>query len=371
MPKTFTPYLPNTDLSQHMQTEKLLDCWYMLSNKHLSVLIETNSCRIRGIFTHGKFGRMQKLLYDTRNIDQEYWGFCPRVPRFSSQNHDLRRLDYMPSLSRSNPESVIFDAKEKLLIMRGIPLTTEAYQDEFPLEEIRIQLRGTTIHYSINYCHESWLPGMLGKYYDPPELMSSWYPLYSHFQLDTGKRQAIPYSEDSFSKVAGKTLTLSDLKGRMPEMKIHSASGRCIMTSEKDLSRKGAHRLRTTIQHPLFKDEMKITFTPNPVTLCANPYYHSGEHEIDILSKQKPTLSIGRKKVSVEKVGDEKYKALIQLKKEGTFKLIAKTSQGQSESIVCVLKDPAEAIKKIGDSGMRVFWKKGQLKRKKTSQKRL
>ena len=58
------------------KTEKLLDSWFMLSNHSISVLVDTVKPRIVNIFTHGRYGTLRALLYDSGwNAAMSNWLF--------------------------------------------------------------------------------------------------------------------------------------------------------------------------------------------------------------------------------------------------------------------------------------------------------
>ena len=347
-------FLPTTDLSEYLKTEKLLEGWYMLSNKDISVLIEPISARIRAIYAHGRFGRLQKLLYDTRTISSEGWGFSPVYKSYDSE--------YSPPLYHTSPKKVIFEKKENKLILEEIPCYDKDKKEGPSIQKIEIWLKGHQINYSIIYFPER-MQSRRGMFREPPEISSCWYPLYTHYQGEKSKQiPPIPYSENRFYDIVGKEIVLTDKKGRLPGLKISSNNGYCILSSEKDIVRGNARRLRVFIRQPQLKDQITIKLIPNPITIKANPYYHTGERKIEIYSSVRPEVKINKKRIEAKLVEEGKYTIEADLHSEGKYKITAKSKTGQSELLFYAIGNPLSKIIKMGEAATNIFWRKPPLK---------
>jgi len=338
-------FLPVTDLSEHLKTEKVLEGWYILSNEDISILIESISARIRAIYTHGRFGRLQKLLYDIYNIDQELWGFPPA--------YWLKKTKYTPPLWHALSEKVIFRRQENRLILEGVRTIGEENgrgvresRIEGPaIPRIEIWLKARQIHYTITYFSKEFIENYRGRFVEPPEIFSCWYPLYTHYQGEKSKQiRQIPYRGNRFYHVIGKELILTDKKGRLPGLKINSEKGYCILSSEKDIVKGNAYRLRVFIRQPQLNDHITIELIPNPVTIKANPYYPVGQRKIEIYSVLKPEVKINGMSIEAKLFERGKYAIEAKLSSEVRYKITAKNKLGQSESLFYAIGNPLPRI---------------------------
>ena len=83
-----TDFLPRDDLSWFPRTQKLMEAWFVLSNEDISVVVDSVKPRILQVFAHGRFGRLQQIIYGT-NGHERYaglWGivaaYYPEGKRF-------------------------------------------------------------------------------------------------------------------------------------------------------------------------------------------------------------------------------------------------------------------------------------------------
>lgn len=348
-------FLPSTDLSEYLKTEKLLEGWYMLSNKDLSILIEPISARIRSVYAHGRFGRLQKLLYDTKNIDAEGWGFLPA--------YWIKGAKYSPPLWHTSPEKVIFKKKENKLILAGIPCYAEGNKEGPSIKKIEIGIENYKIHYFIDYFFEEFKEQSKGLFIEPPEISICLYPLYTHYQGEKNRQiHKIPYRENRFTYIIGKEVILIDKRGRLPKLKINSENGYCILFAEKDIVKGKAYRLRVFIRQPQFKDRITIELIPNPITIMTNAYYHTGQRKIEICSLIKPEVKINGKNIDAKLVEKGKFAIEAKLPSERRYRITAKNKLGESESLFYAIGNPLPKIIKMGESATKVFWKKSHLK---------
>lgn len=354
-------FLPKDDLSWFLRAQKLMEAWYVLSNEDISVVLDSVKPRILQVFAHGRFGRLQQLIYDT-NGHKRYaglWGIVPAYylegKRFLPFIHDDRNYE------DNRPEAIDFDEQGNRIRLSGIRCFSENGEESKGID-LEVSLEGNRVRVSVSYPQEV----------ERGEISSVWYPFYTDYygEAKEGKRD-IDYFTDGyndgyydhpgrhFDRIVGGELNLVDRFGRLPGLRIKSENGLCRLISQCDPQRGNAFRLQVFVETK-GDDEVTFELLPNPVIVKVNPLVAAGKQvTIEVLSEEKPEVLLDGRKVQVK--GDRGQFLAEAKAKEGKHTVEARTSLGKSLGYFWALGDPIPKLLKMGQAATRLPWKKPPL----------
>jgi len=353
-------FLPPTDLSEFLTTKRLMEAWYLLASDDVAVLVDTVKPRIYRVFTFGRFGTLQQLIYDTCGAEQDH-GFYGIVPVYRvGDNVFYPFMHRQKDFTDNAPERIEFDPKKNRLRMQGI----QCYDDGFaPGGKIdwTVTLKGTKLTVDIDFPHNA----------DSCELSANLYPLYTDYQNASAK-QAKPVEyftygflgihQPRFEQSMGKLLTLTDRQGQMPGLKITAREGECRLISHADSERSNAFRLNAIVQSKATRQRVDLDFLQNPVTVRCRPYYIADQStQIQIASREKPTVTVDGKPLTVRAKGKGVFVVTPTLK-TGKHTLLAETKAGRSKRTLCALGAPDDALIRMGQAVAQLPWKNGPMK---------
>ena len=377
------PLLPfDKPIAEHFRengwfkTGKLLSSWYMLSNKNISVLIDTVKPKIVNIFVYGKYGTLRALLYDTGwSAAMSDWLFGI-VPVYQKSGEYYMPIQYGAVVTES--DNVEFDSDNNSLIMKGLrffpsdrkgdPVSSAidvvGYDEEEKEKrlaggatEIRadwgIRLLENAIEMSVSYSDSV----------ESQRLVTFWHPIFTHSICgQNGRAESIEYAKNAI--LNGKDeVKLTDEQGRMPQITISSAESRISIQPRSEKTLRGAYRLPVEI----FGDQIlktRITIEPNDVTLEVNPHIDADtEQRITVFADDKPVLHISGEdaQVQFEQVNEGIWTGKVNLP-DGEHFLLAKTCRGQSSRRIFAHGDPRNKMKKVGETYLKLQYKEGPLK---------
>lgn len=357
-----TDFLPKDDLSWFLETQKLMEAWYVLSNENISIIVDTVKPRILQVFAHGRFGRLQQLIYDTNGRERYagLWGIVPAYylegKKFLPFIHDDR------SYEDNHPQSIDFDERGMRIRLCGIRCFSEDREEAKGID-MEVSLKGNRIRVSVNYPQEA----------ERGEISSVWYPLYTDYYGEAKEeKKDIEYFTHGyngsyhnhpgkhFDRIIGRELRLVDRFGRMPELRIVSQNGQCRLISQCDRERGNAFRLQVLTESE-GDDEVTFELLPNPVTVKVNPLVAAGKQvTIEILSEEKPDVFLDGKEIEVKESGG--YFLAEVRGKEGKHSVEAVTGLGKSIGTFWALGNPIPKLLKMGEAAIRLPWKNPPLK---------
>ena len=352
-------FVPQTDLSEHLSTGKLMDAWYLLANRDVALLVDTVKPRILRLFTFGRFGTFQQLVYDTNGHEEDLgiWGI---VPTYHADGRRFTPFLHRPCVYEDNgPQELIFDEKNRRIDMRGIRCFDQDGR-QGGLINLRIALSDATLKVEVDYPPQA----------QRTELVSLWYPLYTDFRSQDGKLRPVEffqygfhgYYPDRFDQVVGARLQLLDRYGRMPSLRVDAGDNQCRLISHTDKQRHSAFRLQVSIEGDGRPDAVTFQFVPNPVTIQLKPYYRAGGKErVAVLSREKPAVTIDEKPVPVRS-GSRGVWTIRVAPAAGKHQIVARTDRGQSQRTFAALDDPRPALVKMGRASAALPWPAGPLK---------
>jgi len=350
-------FLPRDDLSWFLKTQKLMEAWYVLSNEDVSVVVDSVKPRILQVFTHGRFGRLQQLIYNTNGRERYagLWGIVPayylKGRKFLPFIHDDR------SYEDNRPQAIDFDERRNRIRLSGIRCFSED-REEAKRMDMEVSLEGNRIRVSVSYPQEA----------ERGEISSVWYPLYTDYYGESKEeKKDIEYFTDGyndiyhdhFDRIIGREMRLVDRFWRMPELRVVSQNGQCRLISQSDRERGNAFRLQVLIESK-GDDEVTFELLPNPVTVKVNPLVAAGKQvAIEILSEEKPEVFLDGKEIQV-KGGGGHFLAEARVE-EGKHSVEAVTGLGKSVGTFWALGDPIPKLLKMGKAAARLPWKKPPL----------
>ncbi len=350
-------------------TEKLLSSWYMLSNDHVSVLIDTVKPKIVNIFVHGRYGTLRALLYDANwEVAFSNWlfGILPTYQRAG--------IHYFPlkfGARISEPDAVEFDPLAKRVTMKGLRFFT-GHVNTDPIESaISVdgyeQGRGKIDYKEDTTTRADWIiqlnddgieMGMTWPHgTENPRWLTFWHPLFTH--VDSG--QAIDYKGNTVIKIKD-VVTFVDDQGRMPKLAIDSNGSEIRVYPRSEDSLRGAYRLPVEIT-PSATGTMRIRLTPNPVTLDINPYINADiPQPVTVFAGERPILGIDGKAMTAEVAETRKgiWTGKITVS-DGEHFITAGTSRGSTLRRVFAHGDIREKMRKVGEAYLKLQYKDGPL----------
>jgi hypothetical protein len=288
-----------------LRTGVLLDNWYVLSNKNLTILVDTIRPRIVQVFAHGSLGTFQMMLYSPRGdweMGSGLWGIIPvfqlgklrggylpgetELKRFFPLRHS-HNPETPASLLPNFPKEVIFDAEGNRLTMRGVTFYEEDGKQSFVVPFLEVQLGGNILKLHVEYPKDAWRT----------EVLSQWYPLYGRWVDEVEGADGMLNYDEGFQALFSKRVTLIDRHGRMPRVTITSQRHVLQISSRRDYEMKGAFRLDVSAIGKVRVDDISFEFTPNPVTLLLNPQINAGRPQpVIVYSEEKAQLLVDGKK---------------------------------------------------------------------------
>ncbi|MFH1006172.1 MAG: hypothetical protein V1800_01555, partial [Candidatus Latescibacterota bacterium] len=205
------------------RTEKLLSSWYMLSNDHISVLIDTVKPKIVNVFVHGRYGTLRALLYDTGwSSAMSDWLFGI-VPVYEKDGVPFLPLKYGSVVTE--PDAVAFDPADNRLTMKGIQffpsdrkgapidsaLSVSGYDEDDKEKRLALGSTGIFADWSIHLLDDGvQMSVAYSDEVDHSRLVTFWHPMFTHASCGGGAPpEPIIYSNNT-SRTAGGNLILTD-----------------------------------------------------------------------------------------------------------------------------------------------------------------
>ncbi len=350
-------YLPATDLSENLTTRKLMEAWYILAGDGVAVLVDTVKPRIYRVFTFGRFGTLQQLVYDTDGTEQDkgHYGIVPTYTAGEKKFYPFvhRAMDFRDNA----PEKIVFEPKHNLLRMEGI----QCFDDDGRVGGklgFEIRVKGKKIIVATDF------PSRADRY----ECSVGLYPLFTEYQGHADIQfRPVEYFEygilgiyqPKFDRVLGKQLLLKDRQGRIPGLKISSRTGECRLMSRTDWERGNAFKLDVVVEGKSPRQVIEYEFLSNPVTVHSKPFYFAGRTErLEIAAREKPAVTVDGKPIPVRAKGAGKFEVKISLT-EGKHDLLAENRSGRSKRTICAVGAPDEKLVKMGDAVCQLPWTKG------------
>lgn len=349
------------------ETEKLLSTWYMLSNEHMSVLIDTAKPKIVNIFTYGRYGTLRALLYDTgwdNAVSNWLFGITP-----SYQHKDVFYLPLKYGPKITEPDAVEFDPANNTLIMRGLhffPVSSpvdpllwssvssipDAGVDSTVSGDWKISLAKDGLELSVQYHGEV----------ENTRLLTWWHPIFTHCVRNKDMSQeAIIYAANTDIQAESR-LAFIDQVGRIPRLVISSSGARIVGHPRSEKALRGAYRLPVSIG--MGKDQKTFfCIEPNAVTLEVNPHIDAGiDQPVIIFADTQPVLTIdGRQSaVPLQEIEKGKWAGQIQLG-DGEHMLIARTAAAESQRRIFAHGDVKQKMAAVGEAYLKLQYKNGPL----------
>lgn len=171
MMKQWFEFLNQDDLSRFMKTENLLNAWYVLSNKNVTVLVDATKPRILKIWTHGIFGTLQNIIYDVKPEEQSLgmWGLIPQYVKEGRSFLPFRVGE--GGFSIPEKDKIFFKPGKNRIIFKSIPTWDESGTDGEPID-FSVSLDGANIKVEVN----------ASRHAEGTKIWSSFYPLYNCFK---------------------------------------------------------------------------------------------------------------------------------------------------------------------------------------------
>ncbi|MFA5865066.1 MAG: hypothetical protein WC975_10325 [Phycisphaerae bacterium] len=348
------------------QTEKLLSSWYMLSNDHVSVLIDTVKPKIVNIFVHGRYGTLRALLYDTSWEEAfSHWlfGILPTYQRAGTHYFPLKF-----GARISEPEAVEFDPVAKRVTLKGLHFFT-GHTNLDPIEsaisvagyEQEIECRedsGARADWTIQLLDDGLEMAMSWpKDVQNSRWLTFWHPLFTH----TDDLKVIDYKSNAVLKDRD-TVTFVDDQGRMPRLRIESKGSELRIHPRSEAALRGAFRLPIEIA-PSAKDSMRILLAPNPVTLDINPHIDADcPQPITIFSQGRPTLEADAtaRQLDLTETKRGTWTGAITVA-DGEHFITVRTEEGICVRRIFAHGDMREKIRKVGEAYLKLQYKEGPL----------
>ena len=345
--------IPKTDLFGYLTTKELSKGWYLLSNEYVTVLVDTVKTRIYRIFTHGSFGTLQQLVYDTDGYEQSKgnWGIVPYFwvgnEKFYPfyHNYDFRKHDF-PA------RQIDFFPNERRLVLKGINYASEGFAEKALVTggEMEICLDGKILNVKVKYPDTAHRTG----------IHTCWYPLYD--MIKTEDRMSYIEYQYGLSILGPKEIELRDTKGRMPGIKISSKKQVLQFKAEKDMSRGEAFKLHVDFEGWTVYDELTFEFRNNPVAICVNPIVDAGESiDIKVYSEEEPEFAIDGDRIIVNRLEKGIFSCKTLLNK-GKHVLKAKVASGISEREIWAVSDWEHEIVRVAGAVRNAQWKDDPIK---------
>ena len=342
----------NEAIKSFLKTDELSKGWYLLSNRDVTVLIDTIKIRIYRIFVHGKFGTIQQIIYDTDGYEQTkgYWGCLPYIhigneifyPFYHS--FDFYKYDCPPG-------EVILDQANNTLTLKGIYFISENFEKSRAViigGAMEIKLINHEIKIKVKYplsAHKTGIHVCL-------------YPLYDQIEAD-GRKDTIEYLTGK-NVVGPRNVLLCDSKGRMPAICLSSKNQSLNMTAERDLARGEAYKLHVDFLGWALDDEFSILLINNPVMIDIAPLSFAGHTQKMIFyCNEKPEVFINNilADIEVKKAHSKNmYTANMSLG-EGAYKLKVQTSFGKTERDIWIVGDWRDKVLATGKAVKNVQFK--------------
>jgi len=351
-------FVPQTDLSEYFRTEKLMESWYMLSNKNISILVDTIKPRILRVFAHGKFGTLQQLTYDTNGFEQDVgmWGIVPTY--FVGEERFYPFIHQAKSFDDNSPDKILFDNKKNQINLEGITTYNKNRESGGKLD-MEILLKGNKIIISVEYPKEA----------ESTELTSGWYPLYTEYKREKDREwKPVEYFRDGFlsynsvfNKDVGKRLVLTDWYGRVPILKIGCEKGSCRLVSGTDKERGNAFYLRALVKSRGRRNTVTMELIPNSINLKLNPIVPTGRNRIEISTQEIQNALVNGTKVPIKKKEKGKYEIVVDVKK-GKNELTVAYNERKCLRKFYGIENPVLSFLKMAEVVSILPWKESPLK---------
>ncbi|MFA5863919.1 MAG: hypothetical protein WC975_04445 [Phycisphaerae bacterium] len=360
------------DPSDFMKTEKWLEAWYCLHNKNLTVVVDTIRPRVFRIYTHGKFGDFQNLLYDS-NAWRELTGLCGIVPSYKIKGETatpfIPHAYHFEDFSKGN---VRFDEKSNSVHIESIDCFTpgnlndliwskDAMKD-YNIKEHRRPPIDFAVHLEDNE--------LTVKVKYPPSMEKGMlhlnlYPLYTHYAGEDKEKHIVEYFQSGFEenswphfdRVLGKTIDLEDEFCRLPRLTITSRTGQCRMVSQTDQERFGAFRLQVTLETTSQEEEIRVRLDKNPLLVKVPPLVPAGKKtKIQIDGSNLLSCTIDETEKKITKTTKNGYEVSVVLA-EGPHELLVKSKSGFARRKIYAIEVSKKKIETMGNAILRTFWK--------------
>jgi len=351
-------FLPSTDLSEFLKTEKLGESWYVLSNEDVSVLVDTVKPRIFMVYVHGQFGTLQQLIYHPNGYEREMgmWGIVPTYYVDGEKFFPFLHVKHVKGIYLDNPpEKVVFDRRQNRIKMVGVKCFSEEKRKLGNIT-MEILLNNNKIKLVVDYPKEA----------ERTEVSSVWYPLYNKYrQNDISEWRDIEYFQEGFmghyepyfEKMVDKNINLFDKYGRVPQIRISSFGKSCYLKSGTDPHRGNVFNLQILIKGDNKRDKVIFEFLPNPISIRVNPLITAGKSErVEIYSKEKPKVYLDEQVISVTKEKEGVYKTKI-IARKGKHILFVRTTQGVSCRKFYAVGEVEPSLVKMGKTAVKLPWK--------------
>ena len=309
------------------------------------------------MFTHGRFGTLQQLIYDTdgHETTRGLWGIVPlfyigEKICFPFIHKELTYEDYPP-------EEIVFEKDRNRIELLGVPCF-DGHGKESGKMNMKVSLEGNRMVLKVRYPESA----------ERTEIRSVWYPLYKDYRaqdeverIEYYRYGDYDYYPDGCHVELGREVILEDDYGRLPKLSVASENGICHLYSRTDERRGFAFRLQLSIEGTAKEDEVCFELLPNPVTVRMKPLVEAGRSEIiEVFADEEPQLSVNGKPVPAVKAGEGRYSAQVSLS-VGRHKITASNAAGRSARQCWAVGDPKADLVRIGQAVAQLPWKKPPL----------
>lgn len=318
-----------------LETERLMEAWYCLKNDHVTVVVDGTRPRVSRIYTHGKFGDFQNLLYST-NAWGDVTGEYGIVPCYELDGE--RVVPFVPHaycFENFGGRDCSFDQGRKVVHIRGVdgyvkgqlddtsttPPDYDKQQSRRPAMDLRVQLVDDELAVEVSYPRQA----------EKGILAFDLYPLYTHYTGLDGERHCVEYMRcglerencPRFDEAVGSRLVLEDGLCVLPRLTIWSDTGVCRLISHTDWDRNNAARLVVLVETKQPRQEVRLALGRNPVTLRVDP----------LLIAQKPVaVQIESRNVSSCRIDGVERR--VDRSEEGSYRVAATFGEGGHEIVI-------------------------------------
>lgn len=358
--KKWDNIFPNTDLSEYLKSQRLLDAWYLLASKNVAVLVDTVKPRVFKLFAFGKFGTLQQLLYDVETF-QEAGRSGLRVVYYRGRKAYTTLKD-KPYIFEDTPsESITFDRVRRRVSIHGIRCYDPDLKPDKSRVDLDISQEGDGLTFSYRVAPDA----------DRAVAEIELYPLYTDYR-GRGWRslEVVDYNcwnsryhnpAGRFSTFVDGRLELRDRHGRVPAMQIYCPGARIHLSAFCDETRNDTHRLRLRVEGRL-QERITVKLVRNPVTVHTVPIIAANRpHRIVIAANTKPRVIVAGRSFAVRAAGRGRWCSTIRAG-HGKNRLLVETNEGVSDRIIAAVDDPKTWIDRMGRAAAAGLWKTGPVK---------